>query len=357
MELTQPNIAQATTNALFYGPSGTGKTTGAGTACSDPANPDVLVLNTEGGGWQSIPHGLGYTPYVHNIATKKDLEEAYKFIEAGLKDGTLPIKTVVLDSMTDLSAYLLEDIIARTSRRRPAPDVACKEDYNELSHTVKKMLRRFRDLELNVIFIATDKVDAKGEGEMAEKDVLPNLPGQMARQLPALVDVSLYTALVEVEPSPAYPDGLRYCGQTVPMHGRHCKIRGVRGFPRVIDLQWGLIARAFGRTEGLPMHPQLKTLQTLDGRIDSGDPADHDATDAERAAQPEATDEPVEKPKAKAKAKPKAKEEPLEGDRATDGDPTTEPAETDPRTGEPVTQPEQPAIEHPANAEAEQVPA
>lgn len=351
MELTIPTLDQATTNALFYGPSGSGKTTAAGTACNDKTKPDLLVLNTEGGGWQSIVHGLGYTPYVQNIANKKELVAAYDFIEKGVKAGTLPIKTVVLDSLTDLSAYLLEDIIASTSRRRPAQDVACKEDYNELAHVLKKMLRRFRDLDLNVILIATDKVVGGGNDSNDVVEVLPNLPGQVARLLPALVDVSLYTGTVEVEPSPAYPEGMRYVGQTVPLHGRHCKIRGVRGVPRVIDNHWGIIARAFGREEGLPMHPELRTLQTWNGTLDSGDPDDHEATEAERAAQPEATDEPKAKPAAKAKASKPKPDEVREGVPAVDGDPTTEPTPD----GEP--QPAQQPIEHPANAEAEQVPA
>lgn len=254
MGFTQPTIASGTTNVLIFGPSGHGKTTGAGTACNDVKNPDVAILNTEGGGWQSIAHQLGYVPYVWDIASKADLTNAWK----ELKDGKHKhIKTVIIDSATDLAKLMLDNIVESTSRRRPAQGVPCMEDFNELSVTFDRMLRRFRDLDLNVILIALEKDEVEEYEENGKQKrrvigTLPEVPGKLARRLPALVDACFYAQAMEVTKTEQYPDGMRYVWQTRPARGRLCKLRGA-ALPMIIDQNWRTLAAAFGRDEGLPV--------------------------------------------------------------------------------------------------------
>lgn len=245
----QPDASSQRANVLVYGDSGRGKTVFAGTACNDPTNPDVAIINTEGGGFKSIVSVLGYTPMVANVRNKKDLEDAYRWLAANPE----AFNTVILDSLTDLTKYLLEDIIARNPRRkRPAPDVACKEDYNELSSVMDKMLRRFRDLDVNLILIALEKVVSKGEGEDAEKSLLPNVPGQLAQRLPALVDFVLYAGVKQVEVTDENPWGRAYLAQTTAEFGRVGKDRSNK-LPRFVPMHWRHIAAADGRDEGLPI--------------------------------------------------------------------------------------------------------
>lgn len=284
MGFETPDLQGTTTNALLFGPSGAGKTTGGGTACS-PDKVDLAVLNTEGGGWQSIAHGLGYTPLVWNIHSKADLVTAWQEIH----DGKHPqVKTLMIDSTTDLTKVVMDDVLATRNRRRPAPDVPCMEDHNEVSQIMSKMLRRFRDLPINVIFVALDKDDIE-VGEVNGKEVrkvvgtVPDLPGKLAKQLPALVDVSIYCAALEVEKSEEHPTGIRYVAQTVPSKGRPCKVRG-GVLPPMIDLHWSTIAAAYGREEGL-----------LAGQVPLSAPLTHDSV-PEAAEVPEQPEEAAEPP-------------------------------------------------------------
>lgn len=292
----QPTLTDSTTNALFFGPSGAGKTTAAGTACNDLENPDLAVLNTEGGGWQSIAHGLGYTPLVWDVTSKSDLIEAWKVLEA----GDHGIKTLVIDSVTDLAKLLLDEIVATTRRRRPAPDVPCMEDYNELSVAFDKMLRRFRDLNLNVIMVALEKdeIEMYEEGGKEKRRVigtLPEVPGKLAKRLPALVDVSIYCQAMEVRQSEQYPTGMRYVGQTVPKKGRPCKVRGAQ-LPALIDLHWRHIAEAYGRDEGLPLADvpaipeETETMTTPAPDVETPAPAEVPAPVEPPAPEPEKPD-------------------------------------------------------------------
>lgn len=251
MGFETPTIEDTTTNALFWGASGSGKTTGAGTACS-PGVVDVAVLNTEAGGWQSITHGLGYTPQVWNIKAWDDIKKA----AAEIEDGKHPwIKTLIVDSVTDLKAVAQREAMKRGRRRPDGPNVPSMGDHGEVSVLMSDMLRRLRDLPVNVIFVTLvkDKIET---GEINGKEVrkvvgqVPDLPGQLADLMPALVDVSIFCNATEVEVSAEYPTGVRYMGQTVPGKGRACKVRG-GVLPPVIDLHWSTIAAAYGRPEGL----------------------------------------------------------------------------------------------------------
>lgn len=317
MGFETPSIDSTTTNALLFGPSGSGKTTGAGTACS-PGTVDLAVLNTEGGGWQSIAHGLGYTPLVWDIRCKADIVQAWQ----ELHDGKHPqVKTVVVDSTTDLAKVIMDDILATRSRRRPAPDVPCMEDYNEASQIMSKMLRRFRDLPLNVIFVALEK-DKIEVGEANGKEIrrvvgtVPDLPGKLAEQLPALVDVSIYCAAVEVEKSDEHPTGIRYLGQTVPSKGRTCKVRG-GVLPPFIDLHWTTIAAAYGREEGLLAGTVPVATAPIaaepDASQEAADAGETDASNSTAGSEDEAstrdTSSPAESPEA-TDAKPKRKAQP-----------------------------------------------
>lgn len=268
MGFAQPNIEETTTNVLIYGPSGHGKTTGAGTACSDAENPDLAVLNTEGGGWQSIASTLGYVPYVWNISSKKDILQAYTELEAGKHPQ---IKTVLVDSTTDLAKLLLDDIVENTTRRRDAPGVPSMQDYGELSQVFERMLRRFRDLKMNVIFVAlekdeTEEYERNGKTHRRVVGTLPELPGKLAKRLPALVDVCLYAQAIDVPATDEYPTGMRYVWQTKPGKGRICKMRGAT-LPVIVDQHWSTIAEAFGRVEGL-QKPKKKTTKKQNKKAD-----------------------------------------------------------------------------------------
>lgn len=248
---TQPTPDQTTVKVLLYGKSGMGKTRAAGTINRDPKNVDTLVLNTEGGGWQTIKQQLGYTPFVVDVQKWADMEEAVRQLE--VEPG--PINNVILDSVTELAIVALDDIVGNRQPRI--------QDFGTLSKRLQGILRRLRDLPMNVIITALS-------GDVKRDDIVvgeePAIMGGTKNVLPALVDAVIYVCGVEDAKGRT-----QYMAQTVPAKGRIAKVRGA-AMPAVVptDDLWGLIGQSFG-LEGF----EIKTAPA--------DPATETSTETEES--------------------------------------------------------------------------
>jgi hypothetical protein len=214
---------------LIYGKSGTGKTVFAGSF------PDPCIIDCENG-WKSIKAVRGYAPPVASVKSKDDLVNAYN----ELAKGNHAFKTVIIDSLTDLNQYVLNDVLRRNpTRRRDSVDVPVMMDYNESGRLLSKMFYLFRDLPMHVVFIAGERAFGGSDGE--ELHVLPNIPPALAENVGHLVDVTLYSYCVDAD------DGSRhYVGRTVPTNGRIAKDRSDALPKPFMKLEWDLLATAFG---------------------------------------------------------------------------------------------------------------
>lgn len=229
-----PEAEETYVKALIYGQSGTGKTVFAGSF------PKPCIIDCENG-WKSIKAVHGYTPPVVPVKTKNDLVVAYN----ELVKGEHGFQTVIIDSLTDLNQYIVNDVLKRNpTRRRDSPDVPAMLDWSESGRIMERMIYLFRDLPMHVVFIAAERDFSKNDSDTR---ILPSVSPGLAEKLPHLVDVTLYASCIEDS------DGVRrYVGQTIPAKGRAAKDRSNALNTPFIDLHWDHIAEAYGLNESKP---------------------------------------------------------------------------------------------------------
>lgn len=171
---------------LFYGDSGTGKTTLAGSADKVPAMRPVLFVDIEGG-TESLRHSYPEVDTVR-VTTWKEMQNLYNV----LYEGGTGYKTVVLDSLTEIQKFNMYTIMEAVVQKRPDldQDVPSMREWGKNLEQLRKMVRGFRDLEMHTIFTALNKTDKdQRTGIVTMK---PSLSGKLADEVAAFLDVVCY---------------------------------------------------------------------------------------------------------------------------------------------------------------------
>jgi hypothetical protein len=196
--------------AVLYGPPGSGKTTMGSTF------PHVLILSAESGLLSVRDKALD----VWTIDSWEDLEEAFAFLKA----GGHKYQSVVIDSLTECQKKLNEHIVKKfPSKRRDYEDLMSMSDWGYSMDRFRRMCRAFRDLPMNVVFIALDQKETTEEESITK----PALSGKtLSDELMGWVDAGIYC------PGPQKDEdgNVKYLGQTVPGKGRRAKLRVPAGF-------------------------------------------------------------------------------------------------------------------------------
>lgn len=184
-------------NTMIYGESGTGKTTLAGSAIEVPEMRPVIFLDIEGG---TISLRDKY-PEVEKVRIDSwdDLVDVY----TELKNSSVNrYKTVVLDSVSELEEFGMEEIMGRAVKKAQAegeerdPDLPQIGEHGKSSQRMRKVIRRFRDLPMNTIFTALERVDVDKKGR---RTIKPRLSPKLASQVSGFLDVVLYMYKKEIE--------------------------------------------------------------------------------------------------------------------------------------------------------------
>lgn len=177
-------------NALFYGRSGTGKTTIIGSAPKP-----LLILDIREKGTTSIRNNKD--TYVLTINNWKEFEEAYWFLFS--KEGRR-FKSVAIDTVTQLQDFALEQV-----RGGKKEGLISQKSWGEAASLLKTWILLFRDLNANIFFTAQDRIK-KGatDEEEDEEDTSPITPEagpyvmpSVAKILNAAVDIIGYTFIRE----------------------------------------------------------------------------------------------------------------------------------------------------------------
>lgn len=175
MEIKKFSPTNHKVKALVYGPSGAWKTSFWGTA------PNPIFASAEWG-LLSIAH---LNPDYVDIKTTKDLTELYTFLKTKPHD----YETVIIDSITEIND-LIKAWIERKNWR-----LMQLQDWWTLEKEITDILRKFRDLDMNVLFLALEKFEK--DGEKIER-IYPMLNGKAQTGIAWFMDIVWY---ISVDPS------------------------------------------------------------------------------------------------------------------------------------------------------------
>ena len=175
---------------VVYGRSGTGKTT---FASSFPQ--PILFLDVKDEGLASVsPTGeFEYLP----VENWDDFEEVFWYLK---EEAPKRYKTVVIDTVSQLQEQAMAAATTKRAKKsaviRPKGDwgTMTRRDWGDVAGLMKTWLVNFRDLDMNVVFIAQDRtfnVDEEGDSvdHVLTPEVGPRLMPSVASVLNAAVSI------------------------------------------------------------------------------------------------------------------------------------------------------------------------
>lgn len=188
---------------LIYGEPDSGKTTLACSGHDHHAFSKTLIINLERG-TKSVRHTTALqTP---KLTRSADVEQVILDVRqgVGLYAG---IKTLVLDSATELHRILLDEVVsARADKKglkgidRDKPEI---QDYGASGKRFARICGLMRDLPCNIIWIALAK-STKERDDGPVTGIGPELPNKACVTLTAMADVVFpLVKMASVEGSPA----------------------------------------------------------------------------------------------------------------------------------------------------------
>jgi hypothetical protein len=172
---------------VIYGRSGTGKTT---IASSFPK--PILFLDIKEEGTDSIADFSDDEIKVLPVESWDDIEQIYWFLESGNHN----FKSVIIDTVTQM-----QDVCMKGQLQEAGKDFASQQIWGNVAGLMKTWTMNFRDLPMQVAFLAQDRVhetDSDDDEEEIDPSVGPRLSPSVAATLNAAVKVIGYTYIQEV---------------------------------------------------------------------------------------------------------------------------------------------------------------
>jgi hypothetical protein len=192
LQISKPTENLPTINMLVYGESATGKTTLSASADAVPEMRGVLFVDVEKG-TLSI-RKTEYRPDCIQVTRWEQLEEIY----AHLLSGQHKYRTVIVDSLSEVNDLSVDNILSNISIDGDRdPDLMQFQDWNKNQSRILVMLRKWRDLPMNVIFTSLMKEDKDPKSGIVKKGL--DLPPKLGRKVPAIFDNVFYYYSMEHE--------------------------------------------------------------------------------------------------------------------------------------------------------------
>jgi hypothetical protein len=155
---------------VIYGAPGAGKTTIAATWPKP-----ILLIDFNDRGTDSISDEKSID--VAQVETLDELEALYWM----LKDGS-KYETVVFDTVTGMQDMIMDDISGKRSDNLKWGSLTRKQ-FGEVVGECKKYITDFRDLDMNVLFLAQQRIFNLSEDDDATDDIPPEIGPAMMPSL------------------------------------------------------------------------------------------------------------------------------------------------------------------------------
>ena len=195
---------------LVYGGYGVGKTTLAGTASLVPSMQDVLLIDAESGdlsldqfegidavqvsSYKEVSRGQEVLKVHCKARDENDIEALCK-IESHLRgvEVTEPRKynTVIVDSLAEVETYCMYQLLGVSDSTRLDEEVQSAEwsEYKRNHNMIKRLVRAFRDLPMNVIMTCPQNYI---QDETKKQKYSPALTGKLSTQIQGFMDMVGY---------------------------------------------------------------------------------------------------------------------------------------------------------------------
>lgn len=191
---------------LVYGDVGAGKTSFAATA------PNCLIISVEGGEaalWRP-PMPLHPGTRIVRVGQFSDMRLLYSSLRMR-SPGYELFESVVIDSGSDLQDLCLYEVMARAERSNPKRPKGrpVRDDWQEVTNTLRRMIRRYRDLPLHLIITALYRNDKAIEqpGGAASRGVRAEFSPAVWRAISAYVDIIGYMVEAPIRDAAGQPTG------------------------------------------------------------------------------------------------------------------------------------------------------
>lgn len=244
--------------ALFYGRTGTGKTTLAGTFPTP-----LLLLDVGERGTDSLDReGISSIP----ISSWDEFEEVYW----ELKDGKHNYRTVVVDSEHALQGLAIEKI--KSNNKKDRDDLTSQRDFGQAGALLTQWNYAYRDLRdqgINVVFLAHDRVfefeTEEDEAQAITPEVGAKLMPAVSSSLMGMVNVVGNTFIREEVTKPKRAGEkktreMQYCLRVGPHSYYSTKIRKPKGItvPEfIVDPSYDKLVNVI---QGKPITPTKRKL-------------------------------------------------------------------------------------------------
>lgn len=172
-------------NMMVYGDPGVGKTVFAGSASDVSELAPVIYIDVEGG---TLSLRERYPDVdVLRIRNFEELGRVY----AELRAGNSGYKTVVLDSITEIQKFGMYSIMGAALKKDPDrdPDLPGIGEWGKNTEQMRRLIRAFRDLPMNTIFIALAAQERDKRGNVLNK---PSLSAKLSNEVAGFLDIVVY---------------------------------------------------------------------------------------------------------------------------------------------------------------------
>lgn len=172
-------------NLMVYGDPGVGKTVLAGSAAVVEAMQPLLYVDVEGG---TLSLRERY-PDV-DVVRVKSFNDFGRLFES-LRKEQHGYKTVVLDSITEIQKFGMFEVMRRAIENDSDrdPDLPGIGEWGKNTEQMRRLVRAFRDLPMNTIFLA---LAAESQDKKGKKFIKPSLSAKLSNEIAGFLDVVCY---------------------------------------------------------------------------------------------------------------------------------------------------------------------